>query len=938
MVSKDTSSKLPAPNPESDPPYPSTPPEQHGFRHAYGNGKQAAPTSAPEYEEIDDWEKDEEEEEDYREAAPRPFSVRRGDSDEHSNVSRITLPESLRAGPRHQLSNQRLTHMASQISLPVSEFSTMPMSDISSTISLPQQPASFTQPPPIPHSQPPSIPQQNYSQQPSYPKMPSPGNPFLRKPIASGLPALGREDSTSTATPGLRSEGVTPTPTGDFMNPPPVELPATRTPVEELSRLALGDFGGKSSPGADAPIPVHMEYSRTPPEVVPYSARPNRNDSEASNYRPLMDLSSMDAGSSRGHRLPDSPETPKRRTWQEQQEHERSQRERRELEAAAAAERARKAEQMRLAEEEYHREEAAHAEMPPPQPPRPAQSTQTPSRPSRDIPEHYSIKKIRWYDDTVGGLRMSPVLVQNANGPCPLLALVNALVLSTPVGESSGLIDALSSREQVSLNLLIDAVFDELMTGRRSGAEELPDVSELYAFLKALHTGMNVNPRFIEETNGRSHAPRSAPGGFESTKEMRLYSTFGIPLVHGWLPVLESPDYRSFARSAATYEDAQNIQFHEEELEERLDTTGLSAREQDMFEDLHSIKNFLQVWPTQLTDYGLQILHEHLKPGSFAILFRNDHFSTLYKEPKANQLMTLVTDQGYATHEEIIWESLLDVNGQSAELFSGDFRPVSHSVTMPRTSSGAAGPSAARRTSSLAQGQNIQSMLDVDSTGDWSTVQGGRRPGNTSGRADSSSQNQYAALGAPADDGRTEQEDHDLALAMQLQEEEEERARQRDLERQREDRLSAQLLDGGAPSRPTSYGAGRGRGAPANSAPINIPVSSSGPRPISEAGRPAIPPRRTGQGRGRTDEGEEPPPPTYEQAATRPAFVPPAGHPLSQTAPVPGVDGPSPQGQGAPTAYAPSGGYRPPGMGRGYNGMGRGNMMGRDDRDKCLVM
>jgi ubiquitin carboxyl-terminal hydrolase MINDY-1/2 len=467
----------------------------------------------------------------------------------------------------------------------------------------------------------------------------------------------------------------------------------------------------------------------------------------------------------------------------------------------------------------------------------------------------------------------------------------------------------------------------------------------LYAFLKALHTGMNVNPRFIQEQGQRSHT-RAAPGGFEATKEMRLYSTFGIPLFHGWLPVLESPEYQAFARSAATYEDAQNVQFHEDELEDKL-TVGLSEQEQDLFEDLHTIKQFLQTWPTQLTDYGLTTLHENLPGGSFAILFRNDHFSTLYKEPRANQLMTLVTDAGYASHDEIVWENLLDVNGQAAELFSGDFRPVSHA------SNAARGPGAGPRNSSLTGGQNIQSMLDVGSGSgsgsEWTTVPG---------RASASNANLTAEQPnfGLSDSGlsRTEQEDHDLALALQLQEEEEDRARQREAERQREDRLSSQLLDGGS-------GRGRGRGV------VNIPVSGRGsgrpggrpgvgagagvgtgagpgaapgaPRPLSQSGRPAIPPRRAGQGRGvhrpAGDGDGEIPPPTYEDAASAPPFLPPSGHPANPQAPLPGQTGPQRPGM------APPGGYRPPpgqpGMGRGY---GRGDMMagGRDDRDRCIIM
>jgi len=159
---------------------------------------------------------------------------------------------------------------------------------------------------------------------------------------------------------------------------------------------------------------------------------------------------------------------------------------------------------------------------------------------------------------------------------------------------------------------------------------------------------------------------QSKAGAFEETKEMRLYSTFSIPLIHGWVPQQDSSAYEAFERSAQSFEDAQNIQFVEFELEDKLRAEGLSDQEQLTLQDIQTIKSFLSNWPTQLTDYGLQTISRTLKPGQIAILFRNDHFSTVYKEPTFGGLMTLVTDAGYGSHDEIVWESLVDVNVQRA--------------------------------------------------------------------------------------------------------------------------------------------------------------------------------------------------------------------------------------------------------------------------------
>jgi hypothetical protein len=84
--------------------------------------------------------------------------------------------------------------------------------------------------------------------------------------------------------------------------------------------------------------------------------------------------------------------------------------------------------------------------------------------------------------------------VQNKNGPCPLLALVNGLVLRTNPGVESPLVKVLRTKERISLGLLIHALFDELTT-YVDEESQLPDIEALSSFLTVLHTGMNVNPR-----------------------------------------------------------------------------------------------------------------------------------------------------------------------------------------------------------------------------------------------------------------------------------------------------------------------------------------------------------------------------------------------------------------------------------------------------------
>lgn len=114
--------------------------------------------------------------------------------------------------------------------------------------------------------------------------------------------------------------------------------------------------------------------------------------------------------------------------------------------------------------------------------------------------ETYSIRQINW-TNRHGTLLQSPILVQNKNGPCPLLALINALVLRADPNAQPPIVRALKTREQISLGLLIEALFEELTTCLGPD-EEFPDIEGLAQFLTMLHTGMNVNPRLtlVSET------------------------------------------------------------------------------------------------------------------------------------------------------------------------------------------------------------------------------------------------------------------------------------------------------------------------------------------------------------------------------------------------------------------------------------------------------
>ncbi|KPI38896.1 uncharacterized protein AB675_5801 [Cyphellophora attinorum] len=550
--------------------------------------------------------------------------------------------------------------------------------------------------------------------------------------------------------------------------------------------------------------------------------------------------------------------------------------------------------------------------VPPPKPPRPAVITTPLSDADRakldeQRGETYQIKHFNWFDHGSGRLRRSSMLTQNKNGPCPLLALVNALILGARDESQAALDDALRAREQVSLGLIIETLMDELI--QRSNNQAI-DVEEISAFLMRLRTGMNANPRFIPVREpppnlmDARHSMLDMPqqqrsqitaGGFEATGDIKLYGSFNVPLLHGWIPDTGSDAEQAFSRSAQTYEDAQAIQFNEEELEYKLTRDGLNQDEQRVWEDITSIKNFFRLHPTQLTETGLGRIQQSLSSGSFAILFRNDHFSTIYKHPQSGQLFTLITDAGYADRDEIIWESLVDISGRGNDFFSGDFMPVSHH-----------------------QANNMSSDTQHLTVND--------------------------PINAPlSPQEQQEQHDADFAMALQLQEEEEQRQR---AEQARRRRSGPNASSGGS-----NAGLQPGR-SPRGSSTGNIPITlTSSNQSVSDRpeNRPTVPPRRS-QGppavNRPADANDEDAPPAYEEAAKGRPYIPPVGSPLHPTAGPGAESSVSPMSSSAqltgtiggngPSSSSNNLSAHPPGPNAPYYGSGSGGPQQRPGHGRIL--
>ena len=271
-----------------------------------------------------------------------------------------------------------------------------------------------------------------------------------------------------------------------------------------------------------------------------------------------------------------------------------------------------------------------------------ASSPSSPARPQQETlfqppPSNieHRTKRVRVFD------RDTTVVLQNENGPCPLLAVVNALALSGRLVLPSGPRVAQSE-------LLTLAAASLLEAGDQGGsdANKAQNVSDALALLPKLATGLDVNVRF------------SACDAFEFTADVAVFDALRLPLVHGWL-VSEACPVTHAALAQLSYNRVVDSLVEDSTPPERRAV----------------LEQFLDSSASQLTEAGLAALHR-LPPGTLGVFFRNNHFATCYVHQASSGerlFCLLVTDEGYRDQSDLVWESLSDTRGDTPFLM-GDFK------------------------------------------------------------------------------------------------------------------------------------------------------------------------------------------------------------------------------------------------------------------------
>jgi len=268
-----------------------------------------------------------------------------------------------------------------------------------------------------------------------------------------------------------------------------------------------------------------------------------------------------------------------------------------------------------------------------------------------DSTSSYRIKDIVFF----GSARR--ILLQSANGPCPLLALCNVLLLRNQISLSQ-------HTRYVSFNELVEMVsgflFDanaSASTGDGTAADLRENLESCLEILPRLNVGLDVNVKFASATD------------FEYTRELAVFDLLDIHLFHGWLvskhdeTAFKAFGHLSYNQVVERLIAMHDVQQKQREAADNQGETELGLEAERIVEEGMLIQDFLDRTASQLSYDGLLELHEVARERQLSVFFRNSHFNTLLKYE--HSLYLLCTDIAFA-HSHVCWEKLDEVDGDTS--------------------------------------------------------------------------------------------------------------------------------------------------------------------------------------------------------------------------------------------------------------------------------
>lgn len=120
--------------------------------------------------------------------------------------------------------------------------------------------------------------------------------------------------------------------------------------------------------------------------------------------------------------------------------------------------------------------------------------------------------------------RTAPIILQNDNGPCPLLAICNVLLLKNNISLSP---DVAEVSQEKLLSLVAERLIDSNSNINDKDAgyieNQQQNIADAIDLLPRLTTGIDVNIKFTRIDD------------FEFTRECAIFDLLDIPLYHGWI-------------------------------------------------------------------------------------------------------------------------------------------------------------------------------------------------------------------------------------------------------------------------------------------------------------------------------------------------------------------------------------------------------------------
>lgn len=256
----------------------------------------------------------------------------------------------------------------------------------------------------------------------------------------------------------------------------------------------------------------------------------------------------------------------------------------------------------------------------------------------------FPVKHVRFQDVDV------PIIMQTANGPCFLIALVNCIVFKRQTTNNTfqlqphslGELDSFVHRLSDS-KLIPEVELVNLLGGLVLECETFVEKEAMLKALPGINTGLNLDLNLNNVVVDQF---------YDLTLPIcQLLNMFGITLYHGFIlaPDLHFP-HTSF---------------------DRLQDYMVELTTHDPNNELAPLQSFFQLYPSQLTPFGLDRLADNVSYGEVGIFFRNDHYSTFLK---TDSLFVLVTDAGLVDVANVMWQELA-INDDS-DFLAPDFQKI----------------------------------------------------------------------------------------------------------------------------------------------------------------------------------------------------------------------------------------------------------------------